>query len=171
MKKHLTIIIIIILLIIAAATVGIELYKNRKTPYEGDIISFKYSYGNKNNAYFDCEIRKTKRRTIVTISERTTNRSTRRINGVVIKRQLDGLRDLINKQKIYEWNGFEEIDKTASEIDNFALEVHFSDGRELIAKGRGMYPKDYRKASSELYNYLDGIVGIYGRSSTYEIRR
>ena len=69
MKKYKNLIIIAALLIIAVCTVGIEIHKNKKVPYEGDITSFVFNYGDNKPSYFNSEISMSKKRMMITLKD------------------------------------------------------------------------------------------------------
>ena len=173
MKKHKTLIIIIALVLIAAITVGIEIKRNAKTPYEGDITSFKYNYNRNGQAYFNSEIVVNDKLILLTVKEKLYRNKSRNVAMRLFDTNLEELRDLINDNKIYEWDGFDAHSEHPKELVNFSLEVHYSDGRTLTAKGSGPenFPEGYNDGAKALYQYLDKLASRYSRGFNNVVKR
>ena len=164
LKKNKLILMILALLLVGIVTVGVEIKKNMKTPYDGDIVSFKYYYGSYNPAYFNCDIITAKnKRIIMTLKEQTLPNKARTVKRVLLKKDMDELKKIINDNNIYEWDGFDEQEEHVYDADGFTLEVYYSDGRLLQAKGYMHYPENYDVGSKALYEYLDKLAQKYSR--------
>ena len=134
--------------------------------YEGNITSFTYNYGSYNPGFYECRI--------------TTNENKPRIeilgfNGLdinvkkdITKKDITKLQKIINENKIYKWNGFEERNDKILDGNGFKLIVEYDDGKTINATGYMKYPKDYDKGHKALIEFLDKYIEKTGEEKNEE---
>ena len=74
---------------------------------------------------------------------------------------LKEIKDAINSNKIYEWDGFDKGVKGSKMKNNFILEVSYSDSRTLTAYGNKEYPIKFDERKQALHDCLKRIVSSY----------
>ena len=163
-KKRLFIIsiIIIVLLICIALFICFKTKKVEKSKtYDGTITSMNFYYAVANSVFYKFEIAGPKERRILTFTEQKANGRTSKYRKRLTPKNLKEIKDTINSNKIYEWNGFDKGVKGSKTKNNFILEVSYSDSKTLTAYGNKEYPVKFDERKKALYDCLERIVSSY----------
>lgn len=150
MKKKILILIIVMLMIIST---GCE--KKEEEKYDGKIISFSYNYGGFSKGYYNYSIEVKDDKVIFEANGH--NGVDLNINKEIDSSKLEELAKLINKEKIYEWNNFEEKKEGVLDGNSFSLTIKYDDGKTITAKGYMKYPKNYDEKMSKLLEFIDSL--------------
>ena len=152
MRKKFLIGIALILVIIVGVVI-FNRYRNKEN-YDGDIASFEYSFGGYPDEYWDYKIYTENSKTY--LLGKGLNGADLNINKEVDNSVLSDISNIIEKNKIYEWNGFY---KKSNILDGytFSLRIKYSDGKEVQAYGHEKYPTNYEEIHEILLNYLKSI--------------
>lgn len=127
----------------------------KKTEYTGNIISFKYYYGSYNSGYYEYNINVEDDKVI--FIAKGYNGVALAVNKEIDSDYLKKLSDLINDNKLYEWDGFDRSDKDILDGYGFTLEVNYNDNTSLKANGYMKYPKNYNEIHPILSEFLKTI--------------
>ena len=63
--------------------------------------------------------------------------------------------DVIHKYSVKSWDGFDKVDRSALDGEDFYLYITFSDGSRISAQGSNRFPRDYREVMHELEAILE----------------
>lgn len=74
---------------------------------------------------------------------------------------LDALSALIDALKLAEWNGFDEADPDALDGESFSLDVEFSDGGAIAARGSNRFPAGYAEAAARIETFFQELMESY----------
>lgn len=67
------------------------------------------------------------------------------------------LEDILNKYKVYSWNGFHKTNKNVLDGDSFSCSISTGNGDSISASGYMNWPDNYRNVVSELDEFFDGL--------------
>ena len=152
MKNKYLIGVVLILMIIAGIVI-VNRYR-KIVNYNGDILSFEYEFGGYPDGIYNYKIYTEKGKVYILAKG---------MNGVdlnIYKENdtsvLTNLSNIINENRIYEWNGF---NKKSNILDgySFSLVIKYNDGKEVQAYGHEKYPTNYKNIHKLLLNYLNSI--------------
>ena len=90
----------------------------KKVQIESDIISFEYNYGSYNGGYYDYKI--SVNDDIASFAAKGSNGVNLDIDKEIDMSYLVSLSNIINDNKIYEWNGFNKHDNLV--MDGYSFE-------------------------------------------------
>ena len=74
---------------------------------------------------------------------------------------MNALSALINALKLSEWNGFDETDTDALDGESFSLDVEFSDGGAIAARGSNCFPVGYAEAAARIETFFQELMESY----------
>ena len=74
---------------------------------------------------------------------------------------MNALSALINALKLSEWNGFDETDTNALDGESFSLDVEFSDGDAIAARGSNCFPTGYTEAAMRIETFFQELMESY----------
>lgn len=157
--------IISVLILIAATATSIILVINNKnkeikpnddinTPTAA-IKSFHYNYGSYNGGYHYYSIEEDDGKMM--INGAGGNGVELDINKEISDDRLEELSRIINDNKIYEWDGFNEDNDGILDGYSFELKIKYADGREIVAEGYEKYPQNYEQAQRNLTEFLESF--------------
>ena len=128
---------------------------NSKEKVESNIISFTYGFGSFTGGYYKYKINVVDNKVMFNATG---------FNGVEldISKEIDStyliqLSNIINDNKIYEWDGFDKSDNSILDGYGFSLEISYENGETIKAGGYMKYPKGYDSAHENLFNFLQSI--------------
>ena len=122
---------------------------------KSDIVSFKYNYGGYNGGYYEYSIILEDDKAM--FSANGSNGVDLYIDKEIDKSYFEKLAKVINDNKIYKWNGFDETDKNILDGYSFELIVKYKDDSTLKAYGYMKYPDEYNIGHEALTNFLESI--------------
>ena len=128
---------------------------NKSNEIKSDIVSFTYNYGSYHGGYYKYNISKVEDDIIFTA--KGSNGIKLDIDKKIDKSYLKELANIINENKIYEWNGFNKHNKDVLDGYGFYLEVNYENGEVIKANGYMEYPKNYDKSNKVLTAFLESI--------------
>ena len=131
---------------------GIEIYNNVQN--NSNINYFYYYEGSFSGAY-EYEIKKTKDKFIfkaIGLNGRKLN-----VEKEINENDLNKLETIINDNKIYKWNNFNEKDNQILDGSSFTLKINYENGKKIEANGYMKYPKNYDQSSKKLQEYLQEL--------------
>ena len=79
-------------------------------------------------------------------------------NFEVTEKELKEIANIIEKNEIYKWDGFDKSDPDVLDGDGFSLYVTYDSNDKIKAHGYMKYPKNYSKGANALKEYLDGLI-------------
>ena len=79
------------------------------------------------------------------------------LNKEISDDKLEELSRIIDDNKIYEWDGFNEDNDGILDGYSFGLKVEYADGRKIAAEGYEKYPNNYKQAHRSLTKYLESF--------------
>lgn len=68
------------------------------------------------------------------------------------------IESLLNKYKVYKWNGFHENNKNVLDGDSFGFYVYMKNGEKIEASGYMSWPDNYGKVKSEFKSIFDKVI-------------
>lgn len=74
------------------------------------------------------------------------------------KEQVKKLEDILNKYKVYKWNGFDKTDKDVLDGDSFSLNLDMENGKSVVASGYMAWPDNYKEVKTELSTFFEGLL-------------
>ncbi len=75
---------------------------------------------------------------------------------------VEALRELIDENDLWSWNGFQKSNSYVLDGDSFGLSASFADGTELSAWGSNAYPKGYSAGAQAICAYFEALMEKYG---------
>ena len=75
---------------------------------------------------------------------------------------VEALRELIDENDLWSWNGFQESNSYVLDGDSFGLSASFADGTKLSAWGSNAYPKGYSAGAQAICAYFEALMEKYG---------
>jgi hypothetical protein len=75
------------------------------------------------------------------------------VNEEVMKK----LEAILNKYKIYKWDGFNKTNKNVLDGDDFHFSLSLKDGTSVSASGYMSWPKNYREATGEIISLFNKL--------------
>ena len=145
-KKFLFVLVIVILFITGCS---------KEKEFKSDIISFKYNYGSYHSGYYEYSIILEDDKAMFRANG--SNGVDLYIDKEIDKSYFEKLAKVINDNKIYKWNGFDETDKDILDGYSFELIVKYKDDSTLKAYGYMKYPDEYNIGHEALTNFLESI--------------
>ncbi|MEE3343380.1 MAG: hypothetical protein VZS44_04765 [Bacilli bacterium] len=151
MKKNIIFIIILLLILITSAI--IILTKNK--PIKGfTITSIKYfSFGESggfsmyNGTSYKIEYKDNKYITTI-LPSKTPDEN--KIETEISKSEVDKVIDVLNKNNVSKWDGFDKSDNDVLDGNSFSLSLTTQDDKKIEAHGYMKWPENYSKVESEL---------------------
>jgi hypothetical protein len=67
---------------------------------------------------------------------------------------VESLMDVIETYDIASWDGFDESAKYVLDGEGFSLEIQFTDGTSISARGDNRFPERYFEAMGEIWEIL-----------------
>lgn len=122
---------------------------------ESNISYFTYEYGSYNSGYYKYAI-SVEESGVMFVAE-GHNGISLDINKEIDSSYLNELSDIINNNKIYQWNGFHESKDNALDGYSFRLEVEYENEEKIDASGYMKYPDNYDNCHKALLNFLESI--------------
>ena len=74
------------------------------------------------------------------------------IDTEISKEDILKIEEILNKYKVYKWDGFQKSDKYVLDGNSFSFWVYFDEDKDIHASGYMMYPDNYGNVESELEN-------------------
>lgn len=74
------------------------------------------------------------------------------IDTEISKEDMQKIEEILNKYKVYKWDGFQKSDKYVLDGNSFSFWVYFDEDKDIHASGYMMYPDNYGNVESELKN-------------------
>lgn len=74
------------------------------------------------------------------------------------KEQVQKVEEILNKYKVYKWNGFDKTDKDVLDGDSFSLNLSMENGKSIGASGYMAWPDNYREVKAELSTFFEGLL-------------
>lgn len=74
------------------------------------------------------------------------------IDTEISKDDMLKIEEILNKYKVYKWNGFQKSDKYVLDGNSFSFWVYFDEDKDIHASGYMIYPDNYGNVESELEN-------------------
>lgn len=155
MKKKNILIVGLIIVILLVVSLLFSLRNIAHGPYDEDIKSFHYSYGSYFGGYYNYDIQQEGSKYRLTATG--YNGVELNVNKLITKNDVRKIKDIVNQQKIYEWNGFDKSDDSVMDGSSFSLEIVYLSGETITASGYMKYPKEYEKRIQTLIDYLEKI--------------
>ena len=124
---------------------------------ESDIISFTYEYGSYNNGYYKYTIFVSVEENMVMFTAEGHNGVNLNINKEIDSSYLNQLSDIINDNKIYEWDGFHKSEDDVMDGYSFKLNIGYKNGETIDASGYMKYPDNYDNCHEALLKFLKSI--------------
>lgn len=140
---------------------GKEEKKRKAFESAGALISFIYTYGSMSEGMTAFIVEQEGEQ--VSLSYRKVSMKDGRevgSNMFIPVERLQGLRDIIEKEEIFLWDGFHKTNSVISTGRSFAMNAHF-ENMDIRAEGIVMLPKDFDEKHSALTRYLTGLVKRY----------
>ena len=128
---------------------------NKSNEIKSDIVSFKYYYGSGEGSIYEYTLSLKEDKVVFTA--KGYNDVNLNIEKEIDKSYLKELANIINENKIYEWNGFNKHNKDVLDGYGFYLEVNYENGEVIKANGYMEYPKNYDKSDKVLTAFLESI--------------
>ena len=122
---------------------------------KSDIVSFSYNVDGGLGGFCNYKIEIKDEKTIY--NKECMGLVEANINKEIDGKYLDEIKKIINDNKIYEWNGFNKINKYVLDGAGFTLDVHYSNNQVIKAHGYAIFPKNYNEVAGILRDYLDNI--------------
>lgn len=82
---------------------------------------------------------------------------------------VQALREIIDRNAIREWHGFDKSSSILLDGDGFSLCASFADGTEISARGYGSFPEGYSAAAEEIDALFMGMLRESGAGPRDEI--
>ena len=73
------------------------------------------------------------------------------------KKTINRIIELLNKNEVYKWDGFNKSDKYVLDGDSFSFWLYMDNGKEIHASGYMKWPKNYGNVRDELTNILGSL--------------
>ena len=162
MKKKVFIAVVLIVVLLVGGFLFFHFKSNNKPKeYEGKITSMKLYIDNHKEIYYHAELHHSKDRVFLDVREKKMEKLDRRFKRRLTDKNLETIRDVINENKIYEWDGFNKGDKdNLKGQESFTLEITFSDKRTLKVYGYGKYPEKYTERKKALRDCIEKLIRI-----------
>lgn len=74
------------------------------------------------------------------------------IDTEISKEDMQKIEEILNKHKVYKWDGFQKSDKYVLDGNSFSFWIYFDEDKDIHASGYMMYPDNYGNVESELEN-------------------
>ena len=129
--------------------------KKEDVSVDDEIVSFHYSYGSYNGGYYDYDI--TTQEDKVRFVAKGTNGVDLDEDKEIDKSVLTELSEVVIKNKINDWDGFNESDKDVQDGYSFTLVIEYESGKTVNASGYHKYPDNYNGAHEKLAKFLKEI--------------
>ena len=68
------------------------------------------------------------------------------------------LEELIQRNNLKAWAGFDKVDRRALDGTSFSLSIDFEDGEHLYAEGSNAFPKGYADAHNDIRTYFEKLM-------------
>ncbi|MDR1795220.1 MAG: hypothetical protein LBR25_07480 [Erysipelotrichaceae bacterium] len=153
MKKTLVLVLSILL------SLTLTSCSQKKAKIDSSVVAIEYAYGGFSNGYYEYAI--------TTKNDQLWFRANG-YNGIdlflvtrISDKHLEELTELINDQKIYEWNGYAKYQQGIYDGYSFSLTAEYANGEVLHAEGYEMYPDDYDARHKALADYFAKLVDLY----------
>ena len=148
--KRIKILITLFVLVVILSGCG-----NKKINYEKHLISFSYSYGNKDmgfNSYYISDDGSK-----VNYSLTSTSNSVRNINKEIDKEYIKRITNIIDKYDVLDWDGFNKHKEEESNKIVFSIELGYDNGDNYSASGYMKYPDNFDKVHSEFIKIFNEL--------------
>lgn len=76
--------------------------------------------------------------------------------GPVAGAQMDALWEIIQKHKLWEWDGYNKT-SNVPDAGYFSLEIQFEDGQHITATGYHKLPKKFKAVESDILSYFESL--------------
>ncbi|MEA4810994.1 MAG: hypothetical protein VB108_00290 [Anaerolineaceae bacterium] len=150
MKK----IILTLISILLVLAFGAACTKKVEAP-QGPLQSFHYEFGSYNGGYWAYTLTREK--------EGKAHLLAKGMNGVdlnldeeIDSKTLDQIADILDKNKVAAWNGFNERDNAILDGYGFSLKADYGE-EKIEASGYMKYPKNYQIVHDSLVEILNGL--------------
>ena len=147
MKKKICLLVIVMLVLF--------LFTGCKKKINSEVVKFSYNYGSYNGGYYEYSI--TKEDGKVKYKARGMNGVSLNKNKEISPSYLKKLSEVIEKNGIVIWNGFNKSDNGVLDGYGFSLNVEYENGEKITAHGYMDYPSGYRKGHEALTKFLESI--------------
>lgn len=157
MKKRIGLIILFILIIALIGVISMYIFNGKKKEISSiNKLHLSYSNGYMMDANTIYDIEKKEDKYFVTIKphlipeekSQTVELDKKTINKII---------DILNKNEVYKWDGFNKSDKYVLDGDSFSFWVYMEDGKEIHASGYMKWPENYGNVRDELTNILGSL--------------
>lgn len=82
------------------------------------------------------------------------------IETEISKEDMLKVEEILNKYKVYKWDGFQKSDKYVLDGNSFSFYVYFDEDKDIHASGYMMYPDDYGKVEGELESIFKKYISV-----------
>lgn len=157
---------VVLVLLVVIALIIFFIPKNNES-YDGNIVSFEYSYGGYPDVIWEYRIYTENDKTYMYANAMNVTfvKFTKEIDDVV----LDDITKIVKENEIYKWDGFNKSDIFVSDGNGFSLSIKYSDGKEIEASGHMKYPNNYEVGHEALSSYLEKLVDELADEEDYKI--
>ena len=120
-----------------------------------DITSFSYNldYGLGGYCSYNIDIIEEK----VIYKKECIGTTTADLEKEIDKSYLAELKDLINENGIYKWDGFDKNNNNVMDGSGFTLAVHYANDESISAHGYMRFPSNYSEVKGKLLDFLDKL--------------
>ncbi len=146
MKKK--IIAILLILIMSIGLIGCK----EETKINKEIVNFTYNYGSGEGPYYAIEINKNDDKYIFKLTGH--DKEIEDVEKEIKKEDIEKLSEIIDKNDIKEWNGFDESKEGIYDGYGFRLEIEYESGEKIKAHGYMEEPENYDEAHRDLTKFL-----------------
>lgn len=154
MKKKVAFIILIILIILLVGVICMFIFGQKKKEITSITkLHLSYSNGYMMDANTIYDIDKKDDKYFVTIKPHLIPEEESQ-TVEIDKKTINKIIEILNKNKVYKWNGFKKSDKYVLDGDSFSFWLYMDDGSDIHASGYMMWPDNYGTVKLELDNIL-----------------
>ena len=159
MKTGMFAVIAIIIAIIT--TLGIS--KNKPiTPTASNISNIKYFYftysnGYAMNAYTKYQIDEKDGKYIATIKQHGEPEEDAKEVELSLEKMKE-LENILNKNNVSKWNGFNKTDKNVLDGDSFSFSLRMENNKGISASGYMKWPENYKNVVRELETFFGNLI-------------
>lgn len=147
--KKISLLIVLIVGLLFVAGCG-----NGKEEYNGKVFSFSYSYISEDEGICDYNI--IYNGSTLNYTAYGSGGNNTYIRKEIDKSYIDELTKLVKDNKLEDWNGFNKT-KDSEKGNGFALEIGYSDGKNIIAAGDKAFPDDYEEVHKNIMEFLNKL--------------
>jgi len=146
-------------LLIVCLVLNLSACTQKPGKIDSEVTAFSYSYGSFFGGYWDYKIVAEDNQLWLQVTG--ANRWDLDVSAPIDPKHLQEIGELIDQQKIYQWNGFDKSDSQIMDGSSFTLEVLYENGETLTAHGYMKYPAHYEEGHAALVAYLKALVDQY----------